>query len=46
MVPENSKLIAKEINDAELFVVENANHSVHVEKNELVLKKIRSHLEQ
>ncbi|KAF7516970.1 hypothetical protein G7054_g13963 [Neopestalotiopsis clavispora] len=37
---------AKEINDAELFVVENANHSVHVEKNELVLKKIRSHLEQ
>ncbi|KAF3021443.1 hypothetical protein E8E14_006803 [Neopestalotiopsis sp. 37M] len=44
--PENSKLIAKKINDAELFVVENANHSVHVEKNELVLKKIRSHLEQ
>ncbi|KAI4600569.1 hypothetical protein KJ359_000928 [Pestalotiopsis sp. 9143b] len=44
--PENSKFIAKEITDAELFIVENANHSVHVEKNSLVLKKIRDHLQK
>lgn len=43
---ENSKFIAKEITDAELFIVENANHSVHVEKNSLVLKKIRDHLQK
>ncbi|KAK2758403.1 proline iminopeptidase [Colletotrichum kahawae] len=42
--PENSKLIAAKIPGAELFMVENANHGVHAEKPEVVLPKIRSHL--
>ncbi|KAF6812584.1 proline iminopeptidase [Colletotrichum musicola] len=42
--PENSKMIAERIPDAELFMVENANHGVHAEKPEIVLPKIRSHL--
>ncbi|KUI59947.1 Proline iminopeptidase [Cytospora mali] len=42
--PENSKLIATSVPGAELFVVEGANHSVHAEKPELVLSKIRTHL--
>ncbi|KUI66322.1 Proline iminopeptidase [Cytospora mali] len=42
--PENSKLIATRVLGAELFVVEGANHSVHAEKPEIVLGKIRTHL--
>ncbi|KZL79967.1 proline iminopeptidase [Colletotrichum incanum] len=42
--PENSKLIAERIPGAELFMVEGANHGVHAEKPELVLGKIRKHL--
>ncbi|KAI8197446.1 Proline iminopeptidase [Colletotrichum sp. SAR 10_65] len=42
--PENSKLIAEKIPGAELFMVENANHGVHAEKPEVVLPKIRRHL--
>ncbi|KAF4845306.1 Proline iminopeptidase [Colletotrichum siamense] len=42
--PENSKLIAEKIPGAELFMVENANHGVHAEKPEVVLPKIRTHL--
>ncbi|PSN70255.1 alpha/beta-hydrolase [Corynespora cassiicola Philippines] len=41
---ENSKLIAKNIPRAELFIVEGANHSVHVEKPDLVIGKIRDFL--
>ncbi|KAJ0107000.1 hypothetical protein J7T55_011095 [Diaporthe amygdali] len=40
----NSELIASKIPDAHLFVVENANHSVHIERNEEVLSRIRAHL--
>lgn len=40
----NSELIASRVPDAKLFVVENANHSVHLEKNEDVLRRIRAHL--
>lgn len=40
----NSEFIASEVPDAELFVVENANHSVHLEKNYEVLRRIRAHL--
>ncbi|KAK8040041.1 hypothetical protein PG993_008452 [Apiospora rasikravindrae] len=43
--PENSEFIASKIPDATLMVVENANHSVHLEKNEEVIARIRSHLE-
>ncbi|KAJ3963230.1 hypothetical protein N0V92_000055 [Colletotrichum tropicale] len=42
--PENSKLIAEKIPGAELFMVDNANHGVHAEKPEVVLPKIRRHL--
>ncbi|KAK1585742.1 Alpha/Beta hydrolase protein [Colletotrichum navitas] len=42
--PENSKLIAERIPGAELFRVEGANHGVHAEKPELVLGRIREHL--
>ncbi|TDZ53795.1 Proline iminopeptidase [Colletotrichum trifolii] len=42
--PENSKLITERIPGAELFLVEGANHGVHAEKPEVVLPKIRSHL--
>lgn len=41
---ENSKIIASKVPNAELFIVEGANHSVHAEKPELVLSKIRSHI--
>ncbi|KAF7557574.1 hypothetical protein G7Z17_g606 [Cylindrodendrum hubeiense] len=34
---ENSQLLAEKIPDARLFVVEGANHGVHVERPELVL---------
>ncbi|CAN8105471.1 unnamed protein product [Discula destructiva] len=44
--PGNSEVIASRIPQAELFVVEGANHSVHLEKPELVLEKIRSHLDE
>lgn len=40
----NSELIASKVAGAQLFVVENANHSVHLEKNEDVLHRIRAHL--
>ncbi|KAK7949250.1 uncharacterized protein PG986_010136 [Apiospora aurea] len=42
--PENSAFIASKIPDATLMVVENANHGVHLEKNEEVIARIRSHL--
>ncbi|CAJ2510611.1 Uu.00g062360.m01.CDS01 [Anthostomella pinea] len=42
--PEHSEYIASNIPSATLYVVENANHSVHLEKNEQVLSKIREHL--
>lgn len=41
---ENSEFIVSKIPNAKLFVVENANHSVHLEKNELVISRIRDHL--
>ncbi|KAJ9145514.1 Alpha beta hydrolase fold protein [Pleurostoma richardsiae] len=43
--PENSKFIATKIPQAELFVVKNANHSVHLEKNDEVIARIRDFLE-
>ncbi|ORY58470.1 Alpha/Beta hydrolase protein [Pseudomassariella vexata] len=43
--PENSKYIADRIPGARLLIVDGANHSVHLEKNELVLREIRQHLE-
>ncbi|KAH8896163.1 alpha/beta-hydrolase [Thozetella sp. PMI_491] len=42
--PRHSELIAAEVPNAELYVVEDANHSVHLEKNEQVLAKIRTFL--
>ncbi|KAL1864489.1 hypothetical protein VTK73DRAFT_5860 [Phialemonium thermophilum] len=42
--PEHSEFIASRIPKAELFVVENANHAVHLEKNKEVLAKIREFL--
>jgi len=44
-LPENSKFIATKIPQAELFVVKNANHSVHLEKNDEVIARIRDFLE-
>ncbi|KAK9421485.1 putative Alpha/Beta hydrolase protein [Seiridium unicorne] len=41
---KNSEFIASKIHGSTLVIVENANHSVHLEKNELVLRKIRDHL--
>lgn len=41
----HSEVIASKINQAELFVVEGANHSVHLEKNEEVVARIRQFLE-
>lgn len=41
---ENSEFIVSKIPSAELLIVENANHSVHLEKNELVIARIRDHL--
>lgn len=43
--PDNSRLIADRIDNAELLVVPGANHSVHVEKTDLVISKIREFLE-
>ncbi|KAK7739692.1 hypothetical protein SLS53_005660 [Cytospora paraplurivora] len=43
-ISENSRLIAAKVPNAELFIVEGANHSVHAEKPELVLSKIRNHI--
>ncbi|KAI1498038.1 Alpha/Beta hydrolase protein [Biscogniauxia marginata] len=42
--PENSIYIASKIPNATLFIVKNANHSVHLEKNKEVLNKIRDYL--
>ncbi|KAI0596939.1 Alpha/Beta hydrolase protein [Biscogniauxia sp. FL1348] len=42
--PENSKYIASKVPNAELLIVQNANHSVHLEKNDEVLNWIRVHL--
>ncbi|KAK1975146.1 Alpha/Beta hydrolase protein [Colletotrichum cereale] len=42
--PDNSKLIVERIPGAQLFLVEGANHGVHAEKPELVLGRIREHL--
>lgn len=41
---ENSKTIAAKVPNAELFLVAGANHSVHTEKPELILDKIRRHI--
>ncbi|KAJ3529865.1 hypothetical protein NM208_g9568 [Fusarium decemcellulare] len=43
--PDNSRLIADKIKNAELLEVPGANHSVHIEKSDLVLAKIREFLE-
>ncbi|KAI1851029.1 hypothetical protein JX265_004561 [Neoarthrinium moseri] len=43
--PDNSKLIASRIPRAELFTVEGANHGVHAERPELVLARIRKHVD-
>ena len=40
----SSQQIADGIPGADLLVVEGANHSVHLEKNQLVLDAIRKHL--
>ncbi|RMJ13481.1 hypothetical protein CDV36_006863 [Fusarium kuroshium] len=44
--PDNSKIISERVKNAELFVVAGANHSVHVEKSDIVLSKIREFLDQ
>lgn len=41
---QHSEYIAAKIPGAELCVVKEANHSVHLEKNAEVLTRIRSHL--
>jgi proline iminopeptidase len=41
---EHSQEIAREVPNAELLVVKDANHSVHLEKNELVLRKMAEFL--
>jgi proline iminopeptidase len=40
----DSELIARGIPDAELMVVDGANHPVHIEKNELVIGAVRDFL--
>ncbi|EED17052.1 proline iminopeptidase, putative [Talaromyces stipitatus ATCC 10500] len=42
--PENSRIIAERIPGAELLVVSDANHSVHIEKPETVLGRIKEFL--
>lgn len=42
--PNHSHLIAEKVPNAELFEVPGANHAVHVEKNGLVIQKIREFL--
>lgn len=44
-ITEYSELIADKVPDAELFVVRDANHGVHLEKNELVLDKMAAFLQ-
>ncbi|PYH85588.1 alpha/beta-hydrolase, partial [Aspergillus uvarum CBS 121591] len=44
--PEQSEIVVEGIPGARLAVVAGANHSVHLEKNELVLEMIRGHLSQ
>lgn len=41
---DQSKIMADGIPDSKLLVVKDANHSVHHEKNELVISEIRSFL--
>lgn len=41
----NSRIIADKIRGAELLVVPDANHSVHIEKSEIVLGRIRDFLQ-
>lgn len=41
---ENSRIIADGIPGADLLIVPGANHSVHIEKPEIVLKRIREFL--
>ena len=40
--PNQSRIIASAISGSELDVIEGANHPVHIEKNDLVLSRIRS----
>ncbi len=42
--PSQSRIIAEEVPGAELFMVENANHAVHVEARDAVLARIRQFL--
>ncbi|KAF3398842.1 Proline iminopeptidase [Talaromyces pinophilus] len=42
--PDNSRIIVDGIPGAELLIVPDANHSVHIEKPEIVLKRIRDFL--
>jgi proline iminopeptidase len=44
--PSQSRLIAEAVPKAELFMVENANHAVHVEAREAVLARVRQFLAQ
>jgi proline iminopeptidase len=44
--PSQSRLIAEAVPKAELFMVEGANHSVHVEARDAVLARIRRFLSQ
>lgn len=41
---DNSRIIVDGIPGAELLIVPDANHSVHIEKPEIVLKRIRDFL--
>ena len=42
--PSQSRLLAEAIPNAELFMVENANHAVHVEARDAVLTRLRTFL--
>ena len=42
--PSQSRLMAERIPNAELMIVEGANHSVHHEANDLVIARIRDFL--
>ncbi|KAK4687971.1 proline iminopeptidase, partial [Tremellales sp. Uapishka_1] len=44
--PDQSRIMHEGIPRSELMVVANANHSVHHEQNELVIRKIRSFLSE
>lgn len=41
---DNSRIIADGIRGAELVIVPDANHSVHIEKPEVVLQRITDYL--